>query len=247
MSKVALITGGAGGIGSAICKRLALAGFSIIIAYRNSQEKAQQLLTELDSSLGQDHQAWQVAVDNSERIAQLAAKVKLHYGKLDALINNAGFSRFVAHDDLEGLDDALFDNIFVTNVRGAFAMIRAHKPLLNQAEGPVIINISSIAAKTGNGSNVAYCASKAALDSMTRSLARALAPKIRVLSIAPGLVEGEYSKRLDINWNRAQKEATPLKRLALAEDVAEAVYVAVLHLPFSTGDIIAVDGGRRLS
>jgi 3-oxoacyl-[acyl-carrier protein] reductase len=113
-------------------------------------------------------------------------------------------------------------------------------------EGGVIVNISSVAGRTGLGSNIAYCASKAALDSMTRSLARALAPQVRVLSVSPGWVDGEYARRMPPDVIAEQEAQTPLNRIATAEDVAEAVYAAAAHLTFSTGDIIPVDGGRPL-
>lgn len=242
--KVALVTGATGGIGSAICKRFAEAGYQVVVAYRRSQEAADDLLRSLE---GSGHSALRVEIDDSSSIERIAKAVNSHYGRLDVLVNNAGFSKFVAHDDLEGLEDDFFDQIFKVNVRGAFAMVRSFKELLLASEDGTVINISSIAGRTGNGSNVAYCASKAAMDSMTRSLARALAPDIRVLSIAPGLVEGPYTEKLDPEWNQAQRDSTPLKRLAQASDVAEAVYVAAAHLKFSTGDIIPVDGGRPLT
>ncbi len=242
--KVALVTGATGGIGSAICKRLAEAGYQVVVTYRSSQEDADDLLRSLS---GSGHSSLKVEVEDSASVQKLATAVSSHYGKLDLLVNNAGFSKFIAHDDLDALEDELFDLIFQVNVRGAFAMVRAHKDLLLESGAGVVINISSIAGRTGNGSNVAYCASKAAMDSMTRSLARALAPNIRVLSIAPGLVEGPYTEKLDPEWNQAQRDATPLNRIARASDIAEAVYVAAAHLTFSTGDVIPVDGGRPLS
>ena len=147
---------------------------------------------------------------------------------------------------MNALDDETIDQIFRVNWRGAFASIRALQPLLMAGAGGVVINISSIAGRTGVGSNVAYCASKAAMDSMTRSLARALAPQIRVLSVSPGWVDGEYAQRMPRALIAEQEDKTPLGRIAHADDVAEAVYAAVAHLRFSTGDIIPVDGGRPL-
>jgi 3-oxoacyl-[acyl-carrier protein] reductase len=147
---------------------------------------------------------------------------------------------------LDGLDDALFDQIMQTNVRGAFACVRAFQDLLMAGNGGTVINISSIAARTGVGSNVAYCASKAAMDSMTRSLARALAPQIRVVSVAPGWVWGEYAARMDEAYIQQQIDKTPLGRIAQPEDVAEAVLAVATQLTFSTGCIIPVDGGRPL-
>lgn len=240
--QVAVVTGAGGGIGSVISGRLAQAGAHLVLTDINT-EVAQAVADMLD---GDNHLVVQCAVDNSEDQARLAQTIVDHYGRLDVLVNNAGITRPVPHEDLDGLDDDLFDRIFRVNVRGAFASIRALRDLLKDGDGGVVVNISSIAGRTGVGSNVAYCASKAAVDSMTRSLARALAPEIRVVSIAPGWVNGEYAKRMPPEVIAEQVRKTPLGRIAEAEDVAEAVYAVVAHLTFSTGDIIPVDGGRPL-
>lgn len=240
--KVAVVTGAGGGIGSAICRRLAQAGMSIVLTDIDT-EKAQAVADTLE---GSNHSVIQCAVDDSASQAELAQAIAEKYGTLDLLVNNAGVTRPVPHEDLDGLDDELIDRIFRINFRGAFASVRALKDLLMEGEGGCVVNISSIAGRTGVGSNVAYCASKAAVDSMTRSLARALAPKIRMVSIAPGWVNGEYAKRMPPEVIEEQVQKTPLKRIAEAEDVAEAVYAVTAHLTFSTGDIIPVDGGRPL-
>ncbi|RPI96858.1 MAG: SDR family oxidoreductase, partial [Spirochaetales bacterium] len=181
--KVAVVTGGGGGIGSAICRVLAEAGASIVLTYRKSKEKTEAVARSLP---GDNHLAIQAPVDDSPTLARLAREIADRYGRLDILVNNAGITRGVDHDNLDDLDDELIDSIFRTNWRGAFASIRALKSLLAAGDGGTVINISSIAGRTGIGSNVAYCASKAAMDSMTRSLGRALAPKIRVVSVSPG-------------------------------------------------------------
>jgi len=169
------------------------------------------------------------------------------YGALDLLVNNAGMTRFVPHDDLDALDDELIDQIFRVNWRGAFACVRACKELLLHGAGGLVINITSTAGISGIGSNVAYCASKAALDSMTRSLARALAPQIRVVSIAPGLVDGEYARSFDPAWRQAQIDATPSGRLSQPDDVARAVLAVATLLPQTTGSTLRVEGGRLLN
>ena len=241
--QVALVTGGGGGIGSAICQKLAQAGGRVIIIGVHL-DVAQTAVAVLP---GEGHLARSVLVDDSAALKKFAVQIADQYGKLDLLVNCAGVTRQVAHDDLDGLDDELIDRIFRVNWRGAFATIRAFKELLAKDAGGTIVNISSIAGTTGVGSNVAYCASKAAMDSMTRSLARALAPKIRVLSVAPGWVEGEYAKKMNPEMLTLQRKLTPLNRIAHSEDVANAVLAAATLLSFSTGDIIHVDGGRRLS
>lgn len=241
--KVALVTGAAGGIGSEICRQLAEAGAKVIVTYRSSAEAAKELAGNL---AGEDHMVAQTLVNDSSSLAVLAEHVQAHYGKLDILVNNAGMTKPVRHDDLEGLDDDLFDSIFQVNVRGAFAAVRAMKNLLLLSGDGLIVNISSIAARTGVGSNVAYCASKAAMDSMTRSLGRALAPEIRVVSLAPGWVMGDYAKSMPQEYVDEQREATPLKRIAEAADVARALIAIATQLTFSTGCVIPVDGGRPL-
>jgi 3-oxoacyl-[acyl-carrier protein] reductase len=204
----------------------------------------------VDSLPGQGHAALSAPVTDSAALTGLASTIRARYGRCDVLVNCAGTTRFVPHGDLEGLDDNLIDLILATNVRGSFATVRALRPLLErstQPGGAVVVNISSLAAVTAMGSNVMYCASKAAVDNMTKSLARALAPRIRVVSISPGLVETDFIKSMDQRWRDEQLERTPLKRLTSPSEVAAAVVVAVKNLTFTTGSIIAIDGGRPLS
>ena len=242
--KVIVVTGGGGGIGSAICQTCAAAGASLVITYNQDRGKAQRLAGQLP---GTNHMVVRAPVDDSSALRDLAEQVAARYNRLDVLVNNAGITRPVAHHDLESLDDALIDQIFRVNWRGAFASVRVFKPLLAAGDGGLVINISSVAGQTGIGSNVAYCASKAAMDAMTKSLARALAPQIRVVSVAPGWVEGEYARRIDPAILEEQRQKTPLKRIAQAQDVGNAVLAVATMLTFTTGSIIPVDGGRPLS
>ncbi|MBW3695336.1 SDR family oxidoreductase [Vibrio sp. T187] len=242
MSKLALVTGGSGGLGAAICIKLAASGYRVIFTYNSNEQAANQVLEQLE---GEGHQTYRLDVSNSDNIKALANQVRESSSSLDLLVNCAGMTKFVAHNDLEGLDDELFDRIFRVNVRAPFAMVRAFEPLLNEAKG-CVVNITSIAAQTAMGSNIAYCASKSAVENMTRSLARALSPNIRVLAVAPGLVDTEFVKGLDDEWRNQQEQSTPLKRLAFDQEIANAVYAASELLTFSTGTTIAVDGGRPL-
>ncbi len=244
---VALVTGGAGGLGEAITHALAGVGFAVAVGYHRSAAAASELAAALP---GSGHFSVAAPVTDSAALQRLAAAIEARCGRCDVLVHCAGTTRFVPHADLDGLDDALFDSIFAVNVRGAFAATRALKALLERSPlpgGAVIVHVSSIAAVSAMGSNIAYCASKAALDNMTRSLARALAPRIRVVSVSPGLVDTEFVKSLDRAWRDEQAARTPLRRLALPEEVARAVVAAVTQLTFTTGSIIAVDGGRPLS
>lgn len=242
-SKIALVTGGSGGIGSEICRHLAATGYQVIVNYNSNLEKAQATLNSLENG---GHALFQASVTNSVQLMEMADFVEQKYGKLDILVNNSGVTTPVPHDNLDGLTDEWIDRIFQINFRGAFACIRAFKSLLEQGENAVVVNISSIAARTGVGSNVAYCASKAAMDSMTRSLGRALAPKIRVVSLAPGWVMGEYARTFPAAYIQEQKNKTPLARIAEAEDVAKAIIAIADTFTFSTGCVFPVDGGRPL-
>jgi len=250
IGQVAVVTGGAGGLGAAICTALAEAGCTVVVGY-NSSEGAARMLADGLQPVAMPHSALRARVTDTSALAALAREVESRYGRCDILVNCAGTTKFVAHPDLDGLDDALFDQILATNVRGPFAAVRALKPLLAaQRDGGgtgLVVNISSIAAVTAMGSNVAYCASKAAVDNMTKSLARALAPAIRVLSVSPGLADTDFVKSLDVCWRDEQASRTPLKRLALPQEVADAVVAAATHLRFTTGAVIPVDGGRPLA
>jgi len=241
---VAIVVGGSGGIGAEICAHLARAGATVVLTYRKGREAAERILAGLH---GANHWAKQVSVDDSAGLKILAAEVEARHGRCDILVNCAGITRFVPHADLDALDDQLIDDIFRTNWRGAFAAVRAFRRLLQVTQSGLVINISSIAGVTGMGSNVAYCASKAAMDAMTKSLARALAPEIRVVSVSPGLVDTEFVKGLDQRWRDEQAARTPLKRLATPAEIGAAVLAVATLLPYSNGCIIPVDGGRPLT
>ena len=242
--QVAVVIGGSGAIGSAICRHFAKAGATCIVTYNTGEKAAQDVVAKLS---GPRHSVAHVPVDDSAALNALAADVQAKHRRLDVLVNCAGITRYVPHGDLDALDDRLIDDIFRVNWRGPFAAVRAFRKLLAAGGNGLVINISSIAGVTAMGSNVAYCASKAALDSMTKSLARALAPEIRVVSLSPGLVDTDFVKNLDKKWRDEQAARTPLKRLATADEIGAAALAVVAHLSYCTGCIIAIDGGRPLA
>ena len=242
--QVAVVTGATGNLGSAMCRRLAQEGAVVVVSFRRDESAAASLAASLH---GGPHMTARADVTHSASLDALAADVAKRYGKVHLLVNSVGTTRFVRHEDLTGLDDTLIDEIFRTNWRGPFATVRALHGLLAKDPGGLVVNISSIAAVTGVGSNVAYCASKAALNAMTISLARALAPAVRVVSVSPGLVDTDFVKGLDKRWRDEQASRTALGRLANPDDVADAVVAAATTLRFSTGCILPVDGGRALS
>lgn len=241
--QVALVTGGAGGIGAALCRTLAEEGATVLVGFSTGEARAAALVADLPGPGA--HRAVLTRVDDSATLNAAAESVEQTEGRLDLLVNNAGVTTAVPHDDMDGLSDEWIDTILRINVRGAFACTRAFVPLLRRGGG-LVVNISSVAGQTGLGSNVAYCASKAALDSMTRSLGRALAPEIRVLSVSPGWVDGEYAQKMPAEAIAAQAGRTPLGRIARPDEVARAVLAAATHLTFTTGCVIPVDGGRPL-
>lgn len=248
--QVAVVTGGAGGLGEAICVALADAGCAVVVGYNASEQAARALAGRL-AATALPHVALRCPVTDSPALESLAQDVRLRYGRCDILVNCAGTTRFVPHHDLDALEDDLIDRILGTNVRGTIAAVRAFKPLLaaRKPEGGtgLVVNISSIAAVTAMGSNVAYCASKAAVDNLTKSLGRALAPAIRVVSVSPGLADTDFVKSMDRGWRDEQADRTPLKRLAMPQEVAAGVVAAATMLTFTTGAIIPVDGGRPLT
>ena len=240
---VALVTGASRGIGAATARALAEEGARVIVTHRDSAAAAAEVVESLP---GQGHRVIRAPVEDSAALAEAARSVAEVEGRLDVLVNNAATTEVIPHGDLEALDDAFFDRIMAVNVRGPFAAVRAFRSLLAADGGGVIVNVSSLAARMANGSNVAYCASKAALDNMTLSLARALAPDIRVVSVAPGLVETELTRGWDPGARQRMLEQTPLGRLGTPEDVARAIVAAVSDLTFATGIVVPVDGGRPL-
>jgi 3-oxoacyl-[acyl-carrier protein] reductase len=241
--RVVLITGASRGIGAATAKVFADAGARVILTHRDSAEGARATLESLP---GTGHRVIQVCATDSAALEAAANSVTEIEGRLDVLVNNAATTKVIPHADLDALDDAFFDEVFRTNVRGVFATVRAFRSLLGADGGGAIVNISSLAAQMANGSNIAYCASKAAVDNMTKSLARVLSPDIRVISVAPGLVDTELTRGWDLSVRQRMIEQTPLGRLATTLDVANTVLAVATELTFTTGVVIPVDGGRPL-
>jgi len=189
-----------------------------------------------------------IPADITETATLIAARdaIQRGFGRLDILVNSAGFTKPIPHGDLGALDDDFIDRMFAVNWRGQFAAIRTFAPMLKASGDGLIVNISSIAALNGAGSNIAYGAAKAGIDVMGKSLARALAPEVRVMTVSPGVVATGFVPGRGAEFNEKAAASTPLKRIATAEDVAEAVLACATHLSYSTGATIVVDGGRAL-
>jgi 3-oxoacyl-[acyl-carrier protein] reductase len=241
--KVAVVTGGSSGIGAASVRLLATAGARVVVGYNKGADRAAALIAELP---GSGHRAMYLPMEDSAQIRKVADAVKHEFGRADILVNSAGFTRMVAHSDLEALDDDLIDAVLAANVRGPFATIRAFVPLLRATGDGVIINISSGAAEHGTGSSIIYGASKAALNTMSMALARVLGPEIRVIIVAPGMVHTGFVPGRTEEMMAKAAMATPLKRAVEAHDVALAVMACITHLTHTTGSIVSVDAGRHL-
>jgi 3-oxoacyl-[acyl-carrier protein] reductase len=241
--KVAVVTGASSGIGAASARLFAAAGARVVVGYNRGIDRANAVVAGL---AGAGHKAMHLPLEDTAQIGKVAAAVRDEFGRADILVNSAGFTRMVAHSDLDALDDDLIDQVLTANVRGPFATIRAFVPLLRESGDGVIINISSGAAQSGTGSSIIYGASKAALNTMSFALARVLGPEIRVLIVAPGMVHTDFVPGRTEEMMAKAAMATPLKRAIEAEDVALAVIACVTHLTHTTGSIISVDAGRHL-
>jgi 3-oxoacyl-[acyl-carrier protein] reductase len=244
--KVVVITGASSGIGAATARELARRGWRIAVNYARSAAAAQALAGECADAIAVQAD---VALDADCR--RLAATVLERWGRIDLLVNNAGKTRFVKHDDLEGLSAEDFHDIFGLNVVAPFQMVRACAAALKEARGSVV-NVSSVAALLGTGSSIAYAASKAALDTMTRSLARALAPEIRVNAVAPGHVrtpwhEQRGNKATVEEVERRYAAIAPLRSVSEPQDVAEAIAWLAEGARQVTGEILYIDGGLHIA
>jgi 3-oxoacyl-[acyl-carrier protein] reductase len=244
--KVVLIVGGSGGIGAATARRFAEGGATVVITYRAGSGKEAAVQALLDTFAGKGHSAFAADVADTATLTALRDAIASRYGRLDVLVNTAGFTKPVPHADLDALDDELIDRMFQVNWRGQFAAIRTFAPLLKSSGDGLIVSLSSIAGMTGMGSSIAYCATKAGIDVMNKSLARALSPQVRVLGVSPGVVDTGFVPGRGADFNEKTAGTTPLKRVATADDVAAAIFSCATHLTFSTGTTIVVDGGRAL-
>ncbi len=241
--KCALITGASNGIGAASARLLAQSGARVMVGYYSSPERAREVMQSL---AGNGHSIQKIALEDSASVRAAAQAVREAFGRLDVLVNSAGFTKPIAHANLDALDDDFMDAMLIANVRGPFSMIRACAPLMKQTGDAVIVNISSISGFTGSGSNIAYCASKAAIDNISLALARVLGPEIRVMCVSPGAVATDFVAGRGRPELEKIAAGSPLKKVVEAEDVARAVMACVTHLTSSTGGRIIVDGGRFL-
>jgi 3-oxoacyl-[acyl-carrier protein] reductase len=242
--KVAVVTGGSSGIGAATVRMLADEGATVVVGYNKGEDRARALIAELP---GSSHRAVRFVLEDPAVIRSAAKEVQATLGRTDIVVNSAGFTKPVPHADLEALDEALFDSVLIANVRGPYSVIRAFAPMLKASGDGLVVSVSSVSAFTASGSSVAYCAAKAALDTMTMSLARALGPEIRLLCVSPAAVATDFVAGRGRPQLEKIAQGTPLKRVVEPEDIARAVMACVTHLKVATGARIVTDGGRFLN
>ncbi len=246
MSKVAIVTGSATGIGAATVLELSRKGFSVLINYSKSKEQAEKVAAKCKDAI-----VVQADVGDDAQCRKLMQAAMDKWGRVDALVNNAGTTKFVKHADLDGLCAEDFLRIYRLNVVGPFQMARACAPALKAGKG-AIVNVSSVASLLGTGSSIAYAASKAALNSLTMSLARVLGPEVRVNAVCPGYVDTPWQTGA-LGQERANQAAAhystlvPLKDYARPEDIAETIVWLIEGARQVTGETIFVDGGMHIS
>ena len=237
---VALVTGSSSGVGAACVEQLAKAGWDVVVNYSRSAEAA-EAVAERCRAAGAEVLLQQADVAEDSACRALVAAVEARFGRLDALVNNAGTTKFVAHSDLEGLTAEDFHHIYGVNTIGAFQMTRAAAALLRASGDGAVVNVASIAGVKGIGSSIAYAASKGAMITMTKSLARVLGPEVRINAVCPGFIQGEWLRQgmgPEV-YDRTQaflEGATPLKRTATADTVAEAIIMLITSASLVTRD-----------
>ena len=241
--KIALVTGGSSGIGRAIAARLAAMGATVVVGYHSRGALADEAVAGLH---GTGHLSMRIAIDDPSSIAAAADAVKERYGRLDVLVNCGGATTPVPLNNLDALTDDIFDRTVSLNLRGPFAMVRAFRPLLELGSQASIVNISSIAARTGVGSSLAYLAAKAGVDALTVALAKILAPNIRVFSVSPAGVDTDFVAGRTRDQLQQVADRMPLAHITTADDVSRAVIACIVHLTSSTGIVVPVDEGRHL-
>jgi 3-oxoacyl-[acyl-carrier protein] reductase len=242
--RVALVTGASTGIGRAIALLFAQEGASVVVNYNRSREAAEKVVSQIQAAGGE---AISVRADvaKNEEVRAMMSRVENDLGRLDILVNNAGWSTTVPHRQLDELTDDIWNKTLDINLRGVFYCVRAAVPLLSRQLNSSIVNIASASGFTGIASSIIYAAAKSGVITMTKSLARALAPEIRVNAVAPGLIRTNFAGRADMDplFDR-QDRATPLGKLATPEDCAAAALFLAADAPSVTGETILVDGGR---
>ena len=249
--QVAIVTGSAAGVGSATARLFASKGCNVVINYSRSETDAKETEAACQAE-GVETLLVKADIGNDADCRRMVDETINKWGRVDALVNNAGTTKYVPHDDLEGLTPEDFERIFRVNVFGLYQMTRAVAPHMKAAGCGAVVNVSSIAGVFGNGSSIAYAGSKGAVNTMTYSLARALAPEIRVNAICPGFISGRWqeaglgsTEKYEARVAQVEK-TTPLRRANSPKDIAEAILWFIEGARWVTGETLLVDAGSHL-
>jgi 3-oxoacyl-[acyl-carrier protein] reductase len=246
-ARVAIVTGAATGVGAATALRLARSGWSVVVNYSRSVAEAESTVAQC-VELGAKAIAVRADVAEDDACKRIVSSALEAFGRIDGLVNNAGTTKFAPMSDLDRQSAQDFLDVYAVNVIGPYQMARAVAPAMRAAGGGSIVNVSSIAGLTGNGSSHAYVASKGALNTMTLALARNLGPEIRVNGVLPGLIQTRWLKQ-GLGMETYEKlernvaEASALQKTCTAEDIADAIVWLIEGAHLVTGQLIPVDGG----
>ncbi len=244
--RVAIVTGGGTGVGAATCRLLAARGCAVVVDYSRSVDAAEAVAAECRQA-GVEAFAHQADVSVDADCVGLVEATVERLGRLDVLVNNAGTTEFVAHDDLAGMADDVWDRIMAVNLKGPFLCSRAALPHLRADGGGEIVMTSSVAGLAGTGSSIAYCASKAGLNNLVVTLARVAGPEVRVNAVAPGFIDGEWLQQgLGDAYEavKAHYAAQALTgRVSTPDDVAAAIVGLVTGSDQVTAHVVPVEGG----
>jgi len=250
LNKVAIVTGGGTGVGRATSLALARLGYNVVVNYSRSRDDAEATVKDI-SEIGVQALAYQADVADDTACRKMVALAVESLGRVDVLINCAGTTDFIPFNDLDAVSDETWDRLYKVNVVGVFHCARAVREPMLAAGGGVIINVSSVAAQLGQGSSIPYCCTKAALDNLTVSLARTLAPQIRVNGIAPGFIDGRWTQaglgtKFD-SIKQAYEKTLPLGRVCQPEDIADAIVSLITGSSLITGQTLTVDAGMMIA
>lgn len=241
---VALVTGGGTGVGRATSELLAGRGFAVAINYSRSQAEAAETCAGIEAA-GGEAMIVQADVADREQVAAMVSAVTERWGRLDVVVNNAGTTHFIELGDLASVDEGVWDDILSVNLKGAFWVVQQAEQWLRQSPQGAVVNVASMAGVTGAGSSLPYSASKGAMITMTKSLARGLAPAVRVNAVCPGVIESrwlaEHRDMID-----AALKVTPLGRASDPADIAKAIVYLACDAPMTTGQYLQIDGGRTI-
>ncbi len=239
----AVVTGGTGGLGQRICRRLAQAGVNVGVVYLQSAEAAQRLATELREG-GSNAIPIQADITTQAGIDRMLGQTLEAFGRLDILVNDAAYNRWIPYKDLDTLDAGVWRHFLEYNLTAPFLAMRSAAPLMRRTGGGRIVNITSIAGLAPVGSSMAYATTKAGLIHLTRCMAVALAPEILVNNIAPGLMEGtRMTDNLAPDYREASRRGAILKRAVDKDDVADAVLMFA-RTDSITGQTLVIDAGK---